>query len=120
MMAGFWKAPRELASMLARRELTATAYTLLHFVAESGADRAEGFVTTNAYLAEALEVSAKMIRRALLLLRTQRLVTFPEHERVALFTISTATVCGHCWGLWSAHRCPHRCPQTLRTPPSRS
>jgi hypothetical protein len=86
---GFWKAPKALVHLLAERELTVSAYTLLHFVAESGADRPDGYTTTNEYLAVALEMSDKTVRRALVALREQGLVDYRDHERIPLFTIRT-------------------------------
>jgi hypothetical protein len=89
-MAGFWKAPRALARMLAQRWLTPSEYSLLNFVAQSGADRPEGFVTTNGLLATVLGVNEKTVRRGLRSLREKDLVDFDDHERIAAFTIRTA------------------------------
>lgn len=87
--ARFWIAPKELVTMLARRELTVTEYTLLHVLAESDADRDDGFTTTTKHLAGVLGISDKTTRRALISLRDQGLIDYPDHERVALFTIRT-------------------------------
>jgi hypothetical protein len=69
-VAGFWKAPRELARMRAEGRLSLNAYAFLHFLGESGADRARGVVTSNGYLADSLGLSQRTIRRALLRLRS--------------------------------------------------
>jgi DNA-binding transcriptional ArsR family regulator len=88
-VAGFWKAPRALARLLAERELTPNAYTLLHVAAESGADRAEGITTTVGSLAAALGVSERTIYRALRLLRELRLLAYADHRGVAPFALRT-------------------------------
>jgi hypothetical protein len=88
-MGGWWKAPRALARMLAEGQLTLNAYALLHFLAESGADR-EPIAVSNRQLADALDVSPKTIRRALVDLRSKGLIAFDEHERVASFAVRTA------------------------------
>jgi DNA-binding transcriptional ArsR family regulator len=88
-VAGFWKAPRALARLLAERELTPNAYTLLHVAAESGADRADGITTTVGSLAAALGVSERTIYRALRLLRELRLLAYADHRGVAPFALRT-------------------------------
>jgi DNA-binding MarR family transcriptional regulator len=89
-VAGFWKAPRVLAGLLAERELTLSAYTLLHFLGESGADRGAGFVTSNSALADSLGLSDSTIRRGLRALRSRGLLAFSDHQGSAMFTVSTA------------------------------
>jgi hypothetical protein len=89
-VAGFWRAPRALARMRAERELSLSAYALVHFLGESGADRPAGLVTTNAFLASALELSERTIRRALRRLREQGLVGFEDHAGVAPFRVRTS------------------------------
>ena len=89
-MAGYWKAPRALATMLARRELTPSQYALLNFICQSGADRPGGYVTTNGLLASVLDVNEKTVRRALRDLRAKDLLAFDDHERVAAFAIRSA------------------------------
>jgi DNA-binding transcriptional ArsR family regulator len=86
-VAGYWQAPRALARMVAERELSLSAYALLNFIGQSGADRPEGFATTNEFLASALGVSDSTIRRALRALRDERLIEYVDHERVAVFTV---------------------------------
>jgi Helix-turn-helix domain len=89
-VAGFWKAPRVLGPLLTTRVLSPTEFTLLVFVAVSGADRVEGCATTNEYLASSLGVSDKTLRRALRRLRALGLIDYTDHERVAGFTVRTA------------------------------
>jgi hypothetical protein len=105
-VAGFWQAPRALARMLSERELSLSAYALLHFVAESGADRPEGFATTNEFLASALGVNERTIRRGLRSLRRKGLIDYRDHERIAIFTVRTAD------GLRRLLRTPLRTPET--------
>lgn len=88
-MGGFWKAPRALVQLLAERRLTPTAYALLNVVAQAGADRPDGLVTTNGLLASLLDVSDSTIRRALRALREADLIAYEKHERRAAFTIRT-------------------------------
>lgn len=88
-MAGYWRAPRALARMLAERELTGSAYTLLHFVAESGADRPEGIATSIGALVDALGVSDATIRRSLKALRANGLIDYATHQGAAVFTVRT-------------------------------
>jgi hypothetical protein len=83
-------APRALARMLAARELSPSAYALLHFVAEYGADWPEGFATTNGFLAGSLGISERTVRRGLQALRDDGLLDYEDHERVAVFTVRTA------------------------------
>src|SRR5262249_19969174 len=78
VMGGFWKAPRALARMLAERNLTLNAYALLHFVAESGADRPDGIVTSNGSLADSLELSRKTVIRTLRALRAHGFLEFDD------------------------------------------
>jgi DNA-binding MarR family transcriptional regulator len=86
---GFFPAPRVLVPvLLAKRKLTPNAYLLLLVVCQSGADRPDGFTTSNAQLRELLGVSDKTIRRALLALEAHGLLEVEAHERVALFTIT--------------------------------
>jgi hypothetical protein len=98
-VAGFWKAPRELARMLTLGELTPTEFALLTLVHLSGADRPGGYATTNGTLADALDVTTKTVGRALRSLREKGLLDHPDHERVAGFAVTTTdalrTLCGH-------------------------
>jgi hypothetical protein len=89
-VAGFWKAPRVLARMRAERVLTASAYTLINFLGQSGADRPEGIVTTNGYLASTLEISDKSVRRSLHDLRDLGLIKYTDHAGVAPFRVRTS------------------------------
>jgi hypothetical protein len=88
-VAGFWKAPRALAQLLARRRLTPTAYALVNFVAQLGGDRPDGIVTTTSFLAGSLGVSDRTIRRALKALRRDGFVDFDDHRGSATFTVRT-------------------------------
>jgi Bacterial regulatory proteins, gntR family len=88
-VAGYWKAPRVLARLLAERELPLNAYALLNFLAQSGADRPGGIATSNGALADALDVSDVTIRRALRRLRSLDLLDFDRHQGVAVFTVKT-------------------------------
>ena len=78
VVGGFWKAPRELARMLAERELTVSAYALLHFLGESGADRPQGLATSNGFLAESLDLSDSTVRRGLSPWREKRPSASPD------------------------------------------
>jgi hypothetical protein len=87
-MAGYWKAPRVLARMVAVRELTPNEFTLVNLLGESGADRG-GLTTTLDYLAGALGVNERTIRRALRSLRARGFITYDDHPGAALFTVRT-------------------------------
>jgi DNA-binding MarR family transcriptional regulator len=87
-VSGYWKAPRALVRLLTSRRVTPNEYMLLHFLAESGADRAGGVDTSNAFLADALNVSVKTIGRALRGLRARGLIEFDDH-RGAIFIVRT-------------------------------
>jgi len=91
-VSGYWKAPRALARLLTARKLTPNEWQLLIFVAVSGADRPEGFETTNAFLAGAIGVSDKTTRRALRTLRAQGFVTFGDHQGKGIFVVWTTPV----------------------------
>ena len=86
-MDGFWMAPKALAQLLAERKLTQPAYLLLHFLAESGADRPEGFATSSGWLVSATGLGKRTVRRRLRELREKHLIDYPDHERVATFTV---------------------------------
>jgi DNA-binding MarR family transcriptional regulator len=88
-MAGYWKAPRALARLLAERRLTANAYLLLNFVAQSGADRPEGIATSIGFLADSLRWHERTVRRTLRALRADGLIAFEDHPGVAIFTVRT-------------------------------
>jgi DNA-binding transcriptional ArsR family regulator len=104
-VAGYWQAPRALARILSERQLSLTAYALLHFIAESGADRPEGLATTNEFLASALGLNERTIRRGLRSLRRKGLVDYRDHERIAMFTVRTGD------GLRTLLRTPLRTPE---------
>lgn len=91
-MAGFWKAPRELARMRAEGRLTARAYELLHFLAESGADRPGGIVTSVGYLLDVLGGSDATLRRTLRKLRGLGLIDYDDHRGARAFAVSTTAV----------------------------
>jgi hypothetical protein len=88
-VSGFWKAPRDLARMRAEGALSASAYELLHFIAESGADRPQGLQTSVGYLIDALGFSDTTARRALKRLRALDLISYENHSGVAVFTVRT-------------------------------
>ena len=90
-MPGYWRAPRELARMLAERELTPNGYALLHFLAESRADRPQGFHTTIGLLADVLGVHERTIRRNLVALRDLGLIAYADHAGRAAFVIRTTS-----------------------------
>ena len=75
----FWRAPRRLRCLLENGDLTLTQYALLHYVGEAGGDR-ERFATSQGFLAELFDVSAKTIQRGLKKLRDLRLI---EHDLVS-------------------------------------
>jgi hypothetical protein len=75
--------------MHADGRLNATEYRLLHFVAESGADRDGGLLTSNGSLVDALELSDRTVRRALAKLRALGLIAFDSHQGEAMFAVST-------------------------------
>jgi hypothetical protein len=86
-VGGFWKAPRALVRMLAQRELTPSAYTLLHVIAESGADREQGIVTSNGFLSDTLGWHERTVRRTLRALRALGFIAFDDHPGVATFVV---------------------------------
>jgi hypothetical protein len=88
-VAGFWKAPRALAHLLARRRLTPTGYALVNFVGQLGGDRPDGIVTTTGFLAGSLGVSERTVRRALHALRREGFLAFDDHRGSATFQVRT-------------------------------
>lgn len=77
----FWMAPRRLRRLLEDGELTTTEYALLHYLAEAGADREEGFSTTRALLETLLDVSRSTVLRATRKLRDLGLIELDVRER---------------------------------------
>jgi hypothetical protein len=75
--------------MRAEGKLTARAYELLHFLAESGADRPEGTATSVAYLRDALGGGNATVRRTLERLRDLGLIDYADHAGRAIFTVRT-------------------------------
>jgi DNA-binding transcriptional ArsR family regulator len=75
-MEGFWPAPRSLRYLLEDGEVTPTAYALLHYLAEAGADRPQGVAASYVQLARLLGVGEKTISRALGALRDRGLIGF--------------------------------------------
>jgi hypothetical protein len=88
-MAGFWKAPRALGRMLAIRELTLNEWALVTLLGQSGADLPDGFTTTNGYLAAAIHVDERTVRRVLASLRSRGFVAYDGHRGAAPFTVRT-------------------------------
>jgi hypothetical protein len=88
-VSGFWPAPRGLARLLTEGQLTLTAFALLHYLAEIGADRPEGTMTSNGALADALRCHKKTVRRALARLRELGLLDFADHAGRAPFCVRT-------------------------------
>jgi hypothetical protein len=88
-VSGFWKAPRELARLRTSRQLSPSEWFLLVFVGVSGADRDNGIETTNEFLADAIGVHEKTVRRALRVLRARGFITFDDHRGRAIFTVRT-------------------------------
>jgi hypothetical protein len=83
----FWKAPRELAALLTTRVLSPSEFTLLVFLGVSGADREHGLATTNGYLATALDVNERTVRRGLRALRARGFIEYDDHQGIAGFAI---------------------------------
>jgi hypothetical protein len=90
-VAGFWKAPKQLARLRAEGRLTARAYELVHFLAESGADRPEGFATSVGWLIDALGGSDSTMRRTLRALRDFDLIAYEDHSGRAVFVVKTTS-----------------------------
>ncbi|HST26572.1 MAG TPA: winged helix-turn-helix domain-containing protein [Gaiellaceae bacterium] len=76
MTEPWWKAPRRLRSLLEDGDLTATEYAILHYLAEAGADRADGTPTTYDQLARLFRIDVKTVYRALRKLRALDLVEY--------------------------------------------
>ena len=104
-MAGFWKAPRELARLRGRGDLSARAYELLHFLGECGADRAGGIQVSDGYPIAVLGASKSTIRRAFRDLRALGLIEYESHPGVAAFEVrTTASLAALCEQPWSQPR----------------
>jgi hypothetical protein len=72
---GFWRAPRWLRDELDDGNLTLTQFALIHYLAESGADR-EGAATRYGDLSARFQVSQRTIERAMSQLRDRGLLAF--------------------------------------------
>jgi hypothetical protein len=89
-VAGYWRAPRALAALVARRRLSASAYVLVNFVGQSGGDRRDGYTTSISFLARALSLNERTVRRALRSLRDEHgLIAYDDHAGAAIFVVRT-------------------------------